>query len=56
MQRVSILGHTMSGNDVKLGSRLDVSTTLAGGLGLWIGEEVGGIAPKKVYWERTAKR
>lgn len=48
-------GYTMKGNDVKPGSRLDLSTTLAGGLGLWIGEEVGGITPKKVYWERTAR-
>ena len=53
--RFGFWGYTMSGNDVKPGSRLDVSTTLAGGLGLWIGEEVGGIAPKKVYWERTAR-
>lgn len=48
-------GYTLSGNDVKPGSRLDLSTTLAGGLGLWIGEEVGGIAAKKVFWERTAR-
>lgn len=48
-------GYTMSGNDVKPGSRLDVSTTLAGGLGLWIGEEVGGVSPKAIYWERIAR-
>ncbi len=48
-------GYTMTGTDVKPGTRLDTSTTLAGGLGLWIGEEVGGITPKKVYWERTAR-
>jgi hypothetical protein len=48
-------GYTLTGNDVKPGSRLDTSTTLAGGLGLWIGEEVGGVTPKKVYWERTAR-
>ena len=45
----------MTGNDVKPGERLDTSTTLAGGLGLWIGEEVGGITPKTVYWERLAR-
>ena len=48
-------GYTMKGNDVKPGERLDLSTTLAGGLGLWIGEEVGGITVKKVYWERLAR-
>jgi hypothetical protein len=48
-------GYTLTGNDVKPGSRLDLSTTLAGGLGLWIGEEVGGVTPKAVYWERTAR-
>lgn len=53
--RVGFWGYTMSGKDVKPKSRLDVSTTLAGGLGLWIGEEVGGITPKKTYWERVAR-
>ncbi|MFK7789107.1 MAG: hypothetical protein AB8C95_06355 [Phycisphaeraceae bacterium] len=48
-------GYNMTGNDVILGKRLDMSTTLAGGLGLWIGEEVGGMTPKKVYWERVAR-
>ena len=48
-------GYTMSGTDVRPGERLDTSTTLAGGLGLWIGEEVGGVSPKKVYWERIAR-
>lgn len=48
-------GYTMSGNDVQPGTRLDLSTTLAGGLGLWIGEAVGGITPKKAYWERIAR-
>lgn len=48
-------GYTMTGKDVVPGKKLDVSTTLAGGLGLWIGEEVGGITPKKIYWERTAR-
>ncbi|MEM6504349.1 MAG: hypothetical protein AAF711_02675 [Planctomycetota bacterium] len=48
-------GYTKDGRDVKPGSRLDLSTTLAGGLGIWIGEEAGGVTPKKVYWERTAK-
>lgn len=48
-------GYTMAGNDVRPGERLDTSTTLAGGLGLWIGEEVGGMTPKKVYWERLAR-
>lgn len=48
-------GYTMTGNDVKPATRLDTSTTLAGGLGLWIGEEVGGITPKTVYWERIAR-
>lgn len=48
-------GYTLTGNDVQPDSRLDLSTTLAGGLGLWIGEAVGGITPKTVYWERTAR-
>ncbi|MEM9345627.1 MAG: hypothetical protein AAGB26_03305 [Planctomycetota bacterium] len=48
-------GYTKSGNDVRPGERADLSTTLAGGLGLWIGEAVGGISAKKVYWERTAR-
>ena len=53
--RYGFWGYTTTGKDVVPGKRLDLSTTLAGGLGLWIGEEVGGIAPKKVYWERTAR-
>lgn len=48
-------GYTMTGNDVKPGTRLDTSTTLAGGLGLWIGEEVGGMSATKIYWERLAR-
>lgn len=48
-------GYTATGKDVIPGSRLDMSTTLAGGLGLWIGEAVGGISAKQVYWERTAR-
>ena len=48
-------GYTMTGKGVDPNSRLDTSTTLAGGLGLWIGEEVGGITAKKVYWERIAR-
>eukprot|EP00752_Nemacystus_decipiens_P015727 g14040.t1 len=48
-------GYTVKGNDVNPGTRADLSTTLAGGLGLWIGEAVGGVTTKKVYWERTAR-
>ena len=48
-------GYNITGKDVVPGERIDLSTTLAGGLGLWIGEEVGGVTPKKVYWERTAR-
>lgn len=48
-------GYTMTGHDVQPGTRVDTSTTLAGGLGLWIGEEVGRISTNKIYWERLAK-
>lgn len=55
LTRHGFWGYTMSGNDVKINERIDMSTTLAGGLGLWIGEEVGGINANKAYWERIAK-
>lgn len=35
--------------------KLDVSTTLAGALGIWIGEESGGLAVPGGQWDRVAK-
>ncbi len=54
MTRYGFWGYTMAGNDVDPDKKLDLSTTLAGGLGVWIGESVGGIKPKPADWERIA--
>lgn len=55
LTRHGFWGYTMTGKDVVPGKKLDLSTTLAGGLGIWIGEEVGGISPKASDWERIAR-
>lgn len=54
MSRDGFWGYRPS-DSVNSKERLDISTTLAGGLGVWIGEESGGLPIPGGQWDKVAQ-